>query len=133
MSPFWRPARLMLGCLVTLGCAHLKPGTKFRQCECPEGDICNTGQPPPFCRPAHASALGEPCSDRDNCTLGLECNFGFPRGRCEPPGSHREGEPCGSPSDCVDGLSCSNEFHDGRCVAPGRREAVKALKELYRE
>src|SRR6185369_17194305 len=73
------------------GCSTLKPNERFRQCECPEGYVCNTGRPPPFCRPAHSSGLGEPCSDLDNCQSGLVCNFGFPHGRCEPPYQRREG------------------------------------------
>ena len=56
----------------------------FRQCPCPEeGMICNTGVLPPYCRPAHASKLGEPCSDHDNCAKGLFCSFEHaPAGSC---------------------------------------------------
>lgn len=111
-----RLSRSLVLVILLAGCGGMKPLIKHRTCECPEDLVCNTGRPGPFCRPAHSSKLGEPCSDIDNCEEGLVCNFGFPRGRCEPPGARREGEPCGHASDCVPGLQCSNEFRDGRCV-----------------
>jgi hypothetical protein len=110
---------LLLGACLPSG----KPGEPYHQCPCPEPLVCNTGLPPPFCRPVGSSQLGDPCSDDYNCASGLTCNFGYPNGRCEPPYTNGEGAPCGHISDCKDGLRCTAELKDGRCAGVSKLPA----------
>ena len=67
------------------------------------------GDPPPTAR----RGVGERCSDRGDCRVGLTCDE---TSTCQPPGDVAQGEACVFTGDCVEGLYCAA---DRTCTPAG--------------
>jgi hypothetical protein len=74
---------------------------------CDTGLVCNTQVPSTICEKPNTHDVGGPCSDDDNCRIGLRCE----RLACAPLAGL--GDPCSDT--CASGLACVKSASGAFC------------------